>query len=63
MEKKEYTVPKVRSANVFSRYGLLQNNSMSISNENVEDDSDIGFSKDANFDNEGVDNGSNVWED
>jgi len=58
--KKVYITPKVRSVDVKSRYGLLQD--MPVSGGTVEDPGDIGFSKDADFDDDnGGDKG--VWED
>ena len=65
MEKKEYITPKMRSVDVRSRYGLLDETmSETISvGDIVSEPGDIGFSKGIDFEDEdnGVDKG--VWED
>ena len=60
MNKNLYITPKVRSVDVRSRYGPLQEISVGGS---VSDGEDIGFSKGIDFEDEdnGVDKG--VWED
>lgn len=59
--KKEYIIPKVRSVDVKSKYGLLQD--MPVSDGKVEDPGDIGFSKDTDFDDDNVGGDKGVWED
>ncbi len=61
MEKKEYITPKVRSVDVRSRYGLLDE-TMSVG-DIVSDRDDIGFSKGTDFDDDDIGDGKGVWED
>lgn len=65
MEKKEYITPKVRSVDVRSRYGLLDetmSETMSVGGI-VSDPGDIGFSKGTDFDDDDIGDGKGVWED
>ena len=60
MEKKEYKAPGLKVLDVRSRYGLLDG--IKVSNGTISNSGDIGFSKDADFDdNEGT--GGSVWDD
>ncbi|MBO5548994.1 MAG: hypothetical protein J5954_05155 [Prevotella sp.] len=62
MEKKEYKAPGLKVLDVRSRYGLLDG--ITVSNGTISDGGDIGFSKDADFDDdESIGVGSSVWDD
>ena len=61
MEKKEYITPKVRSVDVRSRYGLLDE-TMSVGGI-VSDRDNIGFSKGTDFDDDDIGGDKGVWED
>lgn len=59
--KKDYISPKLRTVDVKSRYGLLQD--MPVSGGTVSDPGDIGFSKGHDLDDEDTGGDKGVWED
>lgn len=59
--KKDYINPECKTLNVKSRYGLMEE--MTVSKGTISDESDIGFSKEQEYVDEEDAGGKSVWED